>query len=70
VTTIRLVHNAPLQELLPFKIRTTAVLPTAVEPPTTAFDGDATTVLAQVAMIDATIARTALCRLLRTTPRL
>lgn len=39
VTTMRLVHSAPLQLLLPLRIRTTAVLPTADEPPTTAYVG-------------------------------
>ena len=41
VTTMRLVHRAPLQTLDPFTKRTTAVLPTAELPPTTAFAGDA-----------------------------
>ena len=39
VTTMRLVHNAPLHELLPLMRRTTAVLPSADVPPTTAFAG-------------------------------
>ncbi len=41
VTTMRLVHRAPLQTLDPFTKRTTAVLPTAELPPTTAFACDA-----------------------------
>ena len=40
VTTMRLVHRAPLQTLDPFTKRTTAVLPTAELPPTTACAGD------------------------------
>jgi hypothetical protein len=39
VTTMRLVHNAPLHELLPLMMRTTAVLPSADVPPTTACAG-------------------------------
>jgi hypothetical protein len=40
VTTMRLVHRATLQTLDPFTKRTTAVLPTAELPPTTARAGD------------------------------
>lgn len=40
VTTIRLVHSAPLHVLLPLRILTTAVLPSAEVPPTTACAGD------------------------------
>jgi hypothetical protein len=36
---MRLVHNAPLHELLPLMMRTTAVLPSADVPPTTACAG-------------------------------
>jgi hypothetical protein len=41
VTTMRLVHNAPLHTLEPLTKRTTAVFPSAELPPTTACAGDA-----------------------------
>ena len=37
---MRLVHNAPLQELLPLRMRTTAVFPSADVPPTIAVAGE------------------------------
>ena len=48
VTTMRLVHKAPLQTVLPCCRRTTAVLPTAEVPPTTALalDVGKTTIVA------------------------
>ena len=68
--TIRLVHNAPLHELLPFRTRTTAVLPSAEVPPTTALTGAIVNVLAQRATTAEVIAYTALRNLIRTVPRL
>ena len=77
VTTMRLVHNAPLHELLPLMMRTTAVLPSAEVPPTTAAAGVGVAMVA-LAVTTATIApRTARpnfrcmpTKLLRTSPRL
>jgi hypothetical protein len=70
VTTMRLVQRAPLHELLPFRTRTTALLPRAEVPPTTAFVGADVTRLAQTATIDTTAVRITARHLLGTTPRL
>jgi len=77
VTTMRLVHNAPLHELLPLRMRTTAVLPSADVPPTTAAAGVDATMVALIAA-RATVApratkrhlRFMVTKLLRTPPRL
>lgn len=59
VTTMRLVHRAPLQTLDPFTKRTTAVLPTAELPPTTAFAGDVAIGAALTTRASASTARSA-----------
>jgi hypothetical protein len=74
---MRLVHNAPLHELLPLRMRTTAVLPSAEVPPTTAAAGVDVAMVALV-MARATVAprttrrhlRCIATKLLRTPPRL
>jgi hypothetical protein len=70
VTTMRLVQRAPLHELLPFRIRTTALLPRAELPPTTAFVGADVTRLAHTATTETIAVRITARHLLGTTPRL
>jgi len=50
VTTMRLVHSAPLQPLVSLRMRTTAVLPSAEVPPTTAYVGWALITSGETAM--------------------
>jgi len=71
VTTMRLVHNAPLHELLPLRMRTTAVLPSAEVPPTTAVAGLAVTTDVQIATSATTserVTRHTVSRALSSTP--